>query len=859
MAASDTGHSASRIHLLDVGEKKYADCVLLQLDGKNIFIDGAHRGDDVGDGDHDSIVEQLRHLTGTTRGPVPIDLLIVTHMHDDHVGCLPELVSNRVIRCANSLALDPHWRWGGGTDAAPFDGVSIGAKQIAMALGEEPRPASMSDPEILAFLADAATLEDRYRSMLEDLARQGNLFQYDGTAPAALERTFASVGLKILGPSSTQLQVTQKRIASDAMDMFGAASDALRVDAQTDLPQLYRQLLRERSGSDDPAADGRGGSGAPINLQSLITLFRFDKRKALLTGDMQLADVESSDPVLRGEVESLRQRIAADAPYDFFKLPHHGSWNGFDQAIFDEIGDTRHFGISAGASSSAHPDASVLQLLADHEPHVQWARTDRNRLSTFSFSPSGVRMTIERGRRSDPRPPTDAVVSATTAPAAAAVRTESRVAPTDPTARGAPVVEVVTRIFDAPSRVRVDIEVDAQSQVRTAISRSSSREALAAPADLTALHIAGGRKLPRLLVVTSREGLGTNIGRSETDAILAAIRATPSLTLFDEIPAGLTEPETAVALVNAEVRKIADLEGLLILGGYDIVPATRVDCLSPDLRAEVQRSLAAGLGARDADEYIVWSDDSYAGRDPSDLLPDFPVSRIPDGQSAELVMAALSASKPAARLRSGMRNARRPFADGIFQAMPGSAVMALSLPLRHDIRPPFPWESTAYIMLHGSNRDGTKFWGEDPATGDYPTAYSIDRVPATGPEVVFAGCCWGALTVAEKANELQRGRAPSPKGVRDSIALAFLRAGSIGFVGCTGTHYSPQQAPFEYHGGPMHRAFWTGIGKGRGPAQALFDAKVEYLNGIPHGQTRPTSRAIEAKTLYQFTSLGLGW
>ena len=92
-----------------------------------------------------------------------------------------------------------------------------------------------------------------------------------------------------------------------------------------------------------------------------------------------------------------------------------------------------------------------------------------------------------------------------------------------------------------------------------------------------------------------------------------------------------------------------------------------------------------------------------------------------------------------------------------------------------------------------------------------------------------------------------------------SIALSYLHAGASAFVGCTGTHYSPTVPPYQYFGGPMHLAFWSRVKTGMAPARALFDAKLEYLQNMPHGQSSAVAQAIEFKTLKQFTCLGLGW
>jgi hypothetical protein len=57
----------------------------------------------------------------------------------------------------------------------------------------------------------------------------------------------------------------------------------------------------------------------------------------------------------------------------------------------------------------------------------------------------------------------------------------------------------------------------------------------------------------------------------------------------------------------------------------------------------------------------------------------------------------------------------------------------------------------------------------------------------------------------------------------------------------------------------MHTAFWKHCAEGKTPAEALLGAKLDYLQGIPHGQSSPNGQAIELKILRQFTCLGLGW
>jgi hypothetical protein len=311
----------------------------------------------------------------------------------------------------------------------------------------------------------------------------------------------------------------------------------------------------------------------------------------------------------------------------------------------------------------------------------------------------------------------------------------------------------------------------------------------------------------------------------------------------------VTDPAAAGDHVRARLAGRPAPQGVVIVGGYAIAPPLRLDTIPPALRAT--------LGVTDdADDFIVWSDDHYADLD-GDGIAELPVSRIPDGNTADLLLTALAATAPAADgRRRGVRNVARPFADTVYDGLPGTAAMAISIPTTDDTAPPLD-ERLLYFMLHGAWQDATRFWGEQtPGNREAVNTTNVEPCPGA---IVLAGCCWGALTVEHPAIMAVPGSTPAQHAPEASIALTLLRHGANAFVGCTGSHYSPIDAPYRYFGKPMHDAFWQGVLAGAAPAQALFDAKRAYVAGFPHGQDQALSQAIEYKILNQFTCLGLGW
>jgi hypothetical protein len=354
---------------------------------------------------------------------------------------------------------------------------------------------------------------------------------------------------------------------------------------------------------------------------------------------------------------------------------------------------------------------------------------------------------------------------------------------------------------------------------------------------------------PRLLFVTSAAALGNNIGRRAAERILAGLAERAAVVLAD-IEAGSTSHHAA-ASVRDVLRSESSLDGVVLVGGYDVVPAQRVDSLGPSLR----RSLPP---TPDQDDFTVWSDDVY-GDVEDDRLPELPVSRVPDCYSAEFLERALRPEQPALATRSGLRNNARPFASRVFRLVPGEGKMLRSEKVVHDQQPPYGLGADAiYLMLHGEHDDGTRFLGESKVLAT--TALTLANVPDAPGAVVLSGCCWGGLTVETRAVDATSKTKLRQRSPDTSIALRFLAKGARAYVGCTGSHFSPMQPPYHYNGGPLHRAFWRRCAAGMPPARALFEAKfLDYAPKIPHGREGTVATACECKVLREFTCLGLGW
>lgn len=387
-------HRDLAVHLLDVGQQEFSDSLLIEIDGRRILVDGAHSGD----------LAHIRSQVTTILGEAHprIDLLVVSHTHQDHIGCLPKLTKDLEIEFA--LLADPRYGWGTTAhgDAVTVPGGAIGA--AVAGLREEPIPVGLSDAELDARLDELPALRKGYQDMIDRLEHPtaagvspSTVVLHGRDSTAALVKAFKAIELKILGPTVGQLKACADgigRVTTQAVGLAHAQAEAMAnagIVGGADSPAtIYRRLIEGIPGVFGASVDRDGDL---VNLQSIVLTVRHRGQRILLTGDMELADPASRAARIEQGLLSLEGRIRKQRPFAVVKVPHHGSPNGLDPAVLGDLGDpatpgtgVTYFGIITGRKSNKHPDLDVLDDIHAAYPAASWARTDRNGRTTLEFA-----------------------------------------------------------------------------------------------------------------------------------------------------------------------------------------------------------------------------------------------------------------------------------------------------------------------------------------------------------------------------------------------------------------------------------------------------------------------------------------
>ncbi len=432
-------------------------------------------------------------------------------------------------------------------------------------------------------------------------------------------------------------------------------------------------------------------------------------------------------------------------------------------------------------------------------------------------------------------------------------RGEAGLAPTSDSARE--LASYADRLWTRPTRPPSPPPDDPdlrrfQAVVQDVHRRLLGGEAPPAPSP----HPAARERRPAEVLLAWEEGLRTRFGEGAVRVDLALqelARAAEQqgvagrLVYLDRPPypelarPDPRDPQQIKAFLDDLDRRLAeeglDLVYLSLVGGDDLLPFARLENPSQDV------------------DEVVLSDNLYASRDPTYLIPERATGRFPDGgQSSESLLVALL-ERAAARRRGERPEAPPSGCLGMFFSwLPffGSFPRSASLPRRRfglaaqvwaqasqevfrlllgeeplHLCPPERVPSfllagvpLAYFNLHGS-AESPNWYGQRDLTISaegplMPVAFTPEQIPAGQVEglVVFTEACYGAYIL---------GKTPT-----SSLALRFLAEGALGVVGSTMISYGVSIPPLA-DADLLGYFFWQHVLAGESLGDALLQAKVD--------------------------------
>lgn len=331
------------IFSLDVRRARKGDCLIVHYGSEDdpglVLIDGgpAH----VYEPHLKPRLDEIRSARGLNdEDSLPIDLMMVSHIDDDHINGILELTKELVEAKAahQPLPLKVRSFWHNSFD----DIIGNNPQELKGAVTAQFGAASLSgEPDVEGLDPDAArvlaSVDQGFR--LRDDARNLSFRinpQFAGKLVMAQKKSIdLGKGLKftVAGPMKPEVVALQKE------------HDAFLKKKEKD--KKTKKALASFTDTSVP------------NLSSLVLLAEVGGKRMLLTGDAR------GDKILAGlELVGLLKKDGKSKMHvDIFKMPHHGSDRNIDPIVFERI--TADHYVFSGNGEHGNPERETLQMLLD--------------------------------------------------------------------------------------------------------------------------------------------------------------------------------------------------------------------------------------------------------------------------------------------------------------------------------------------------------------------------------------------------------------------------------------------------------------------------------------------------------------
>jgi hypothetical protein len=366
------------IFSLDVIRARKGDCLILHFGSKDdphmVMIDGGPRS--VYAPHLKPRLQQIRKARKLANNDsLPVDLLMVSHVDDDHIQGILDLTKELKTSKMNKqpLMVQVLRMWHNSFEniigqtpkelTASFTshfGAAAVSGDPPNDMFIEPDDKSLNDRDVLANLKVLASIQQgaQLRSDTDNLGfplnpqTKGKLILADKKAKAIV----IPPGLKftVVGPMTAELKALHAK------------------------HQQWLKDLKAKGKTPEEALSAYVDKSVP-NLSSIVVLAESKGKTVLLTGDAR------GDRVLEGlELVGLVKK-GGKLKVDILKAPHHGSDNNVEQDFYDRI-IAKHY-VFSGNGEHGNPERESLEMLLeargddDYEVHLTYplAEIDANR------------------------------------------------------------------------------------------------------------------------------------------------------------------------------------------------------------------------------------------------------------------------------------------------------------------------------------------------------------------------------------------------------------------------------------------------------------------------------------------------
>jgi hypothetical protein len=343
------------IFSLDVRRARKGDCMLLHYGTEKspglVMIDGGPRGVY---GPHlRPRLEQIRKARVNRNKPLQVDLLLVSHVDDDHIQGILELT--RELREASDekkpqlvqiLSL-----WHNSFDSiiahntysliatvkSQFGAASISGNGFSEEQESEVEQRTDEDPEVVSSNLKVLASLQQGAQLREDAKRLGLSINEEFGGELIIAKEHAEpldmghgLSFEVVGPMLPEIDALRKKHVE------------------------WLQKLKEEGKKPSEVLAAYVDKSVP-NLSSLVLLAEAGRKKMLLTGDAR------GDKILEGLELTGMIKSGGKFHVDLLKVPHHGSSNNLGNDFFERI-LAKHY-VFSGDGEHGNPERESLEML----------------------------------------------------------------------------------------------------------------------------------------------------------------------------------------------------------------------------------------------------------------------------------------------------------------------------------------------------------------------------------------------------------------------------------------------------------------------------------------------------------------